>query len=84
MSAGALTVALVAAVVLYALVALARPTRACRRCNGERVSTRRLWLTGRSRMAPCRRCPATGHVPWLGARTIYRLIRSVKNERNKP
>ena len=54
-STGTVALAVTIAAALCVLVALARPTRPCRRCHGERVAMRRRWLTGRSRLAPCRR-----------------------------
>ena len=80
-SAGAVALAVTGAVVLYVLVAIARPTRKCGRCHGERVQFTRHWLTGKARTRPCRRCSGTGRVPRFGARTIHRLIWSVRRER---
>jgi DnaJ-class molecular chaperone len=73
-----------AAAVVYVLVAVARPTHPCPRCHGDRIQFTRHWLTGKARTRPCRRCSGTGRVPRFGARTIHRLIWSVRQEKNKP
>ena len=77
--------AVAAAVVVYVLVAIALPAHTCARCRGERIQFTRHWLTGKARTRPCKRCSGTGRVPRFGARTIHRLIWSVRREqRNKP
>ena len=72
---------LAAALVVYGLVAVALPTHQCPRCHGKRV--RFIKVSGKTRTRPCRRCSGTGRTPRLGARTIHRLIWSVRSERNK-
>jgi len=57
------------ALVGWLLLVLARPTRRCARCKGERVA--RSWLTGR--MGGCKRCRSTGRHYRLGAVLVHRI-----------
>jgi hypothetical protein len=83
--AGGLALAVAAVAAICVLVAIARPTHPCPRCDGERIRFTRTWLTGKARIRPCRRCSGTGRVPRVGARTIHRLIWSIRHERiNRP
>jgi hypothetical protein len=81
LSAGAITVIVIAAVSAWVIIATALPTRECPRCHGGRIQFTRHWLTGKARARPCRRCSGTGRVPRLGARTIHRLIWSATREK---
>jgi hypothetical protein len=70
---GDVVLALVVTAAIAALVGLARPTKPCGRCHGERVAIEKHWLIGHTRT---RRAPPllrTGRVPRVGARTMHRL-----------
>jgi hypothetical protein len=69
---------LLALAIGYVVLALARPTRTCPRCKGERVMITRL----RHRIRPCRRCSATGRAPRLLGPLIHRTYWLVRHERN--
>ena len=75
---GLVVLVLLALAAGYVLLALARPTRRCPRCSGERI-TRTRW---RHRIRPCRRCTGTGRAPRLLAPVIHRTYWLVKHERN--
>ncbi len=75
---GVVVLVLLALAAGYVLLALARPTRRCPRCNGQRVMVTR-W---RARYRPCRRCSATGRAPRRLAPVIHRTYWLVKHERN--
>ena len=78
LSAGVLVLAVLAAATGYVLLALARPTRTCPRCKGERVTLTRL----RRRIRPCRRCSGTGRAPRLLGPLIHRTYWTIRHERN--
>lgn len=63
----------------YVLLVFARPTRACPRCHGERVTVTH-W---RHRIKPCRRCSATGRAPRFLAPAIHRQYHTIRNERTR-
>ena len=77
--AGLLAVAVLVLAAGYVALALARPTRRCPRCHGERI-TRTRW---RHRIRPCRRCSATGRAPRLLAPVIHRTYWLVKHEKTR-
>ena len=76
--AGVLVLAVLAAAIGYVLLALARPTRRCPRCHGERI-TRSGW---RHRIIPCRRCSGTGRAPRRLGPLIHRTYWTIRHERN--
>ena len=78
LSPGAVALVLLALAAGYVALALARPTRRCPRCHGERI-TRTRW---RHRIRPCRRCSATGRAPRLLAPVIHRTYWTIRHERN--
>ncbi|MDA8321418.1 MAG: hypothetical protein M0030_16660 [Actinomycetota bacterium] len=78
LSPGLVVLVLLALAAGYVALALARPTRRCPRCRGERVMTTRI----RHRIRACRRCSATGRAPRLLAPVIHRTYWLVKYERN--
>jgi hypothetical protein len=71
------------AAVAYVLVVIAKPTKRCGRCHGDRIQFTRHWLTGKARTRPCRRCSGTGRTPWPLARTVHRNIWAVRRERDR-
>jgi hypothetical protein len=79
---GLVFLAVIGATVVYVLLAVAKPTRRCPGCDGQRVVVARELFTGRKSTLPCRRCSATGRTPRFGAPTIRRLSWSVRHERN--
>jgi hypothetical protein len=79
-----LIIAAIVAAVVYVLVVVIKPTKRCGLCRGERVVFTTHWLTGKSRVIPCRRCSGTGRTPWPLARSIHRNIWAVRKERDKP
>ena len=78
LSPGVVALVLLALGAGYVALALARPTRRCPRCHGERI-TRTRW---RHRIRPCRRCSATGRAPRLLGPLIHRTYWLIRNERN--
>ena len=71
--------AVLAAAIGYVLLALARPTRRCPRCHGERI-TRSGW---RHRIIPCRRCSGTGRAPRRLGPLIHRTYWLIRHERTR-
>ena len=61
---------LLAAVVVYALVCLARPHHTCSRCHGTRIAGKRR----------CRACKGTGTKTRPGARLVHSFYQHVKGE----
>ena len=76
---GVVALVLLALAAGYVAVALARPTRRCPRCKGERVMITR-W---RHRIRPCRRCTGTGRAPRLLAPIIHRTYWLIRHERTR-
>lgn len=74
-----MVLAVLAAAIGYVLLALARPTRRCPRCHGERVMITR-W---RKRIRPCRRCSGTGRAPRLLGPLIHRTYWTIRHERTR-
>ncbi len=63
----------------YVLLTLARPTRRCPRCEGQRISRTR-W---RKRIVPCRRCSGTGRAPRMLGPLIHRTYWLIRSERTR-
>lgn len=66
---------LVASVVVYALLCLARPHHTCSRCHGKRVTRNR-----KGRRSRCRACKGTGMKVRPGARLVHAFYQHVKGE----
>ena len=66
---------LLASVVVYALLCLARPHHTCSRCHGKRVTRNR-----KGRRSRCQSCKGTGIKVRPGARLVHSFYQHVKGE----
>lgn len=66
---------LVATVVVYALICLARPHHACWRCHGTRITR-----NSKGRRSRCRACKGRGVKARPGARLVHAFYQHVKGE----
>lgn len=66
---------LIAAVVIYALICLARPHHTCGRCHGERMAR-----NSKGRRVRCRSCQGKGIKARPGARLVHGFYQHVKGE----
>lgn len=63
----------------YGVLALVRPHKPCRRCNGMRRSRR--WFGQWGRPVQCRRCRGRGRHQRFGARAVHRFAWSLAGGR---
>lgn len=68
-------VIVVAALVVYALICLARPHHTCSRCHGTRISK-----NSKGRRGRCRACKGMGTKTRPGARLVHSFYQHVKGE----